>query len=1187
MTATASEDQLFVHHPSAHTKMQVRRERVTAHPLQSRGNSPLVPDQIVARRKPQSPCEEGSMSSYSSLTTINTASLIQSAARSVLDSVYTPTSTNVSDDENDDDEGHASMRSQYEAPTLDSLKREALPALPGEDDRKRFVGCLAAVLASCHDYDVADEEDEKHANKAESYAYLNRREQEHDSDEAEDELDDNYHPTTQKAAVDSSLVEDDLDPYSLPHNCTTSFEYADASQSIDLSFSMLDPEQRESKKSQAKKEKNIRKSIQARNRHRKRRYDVLSSLLLSSAELLLLDKSQARAFLPMLAQVLMPPSASQKAREDGLRQQSTQLNQKENIQRQQQQCQTPDRGDASTAVESSPAKALSNSNSPSRSVASSLAAKNDEDKGINRYHFSPSKSIPISRRIPLAKEGQGESTQGNDRDDKKDSIPGYMDEEDHLRPFLESLSPGAGYRCLSLLLLQHLLCSSEGYDARIRHVIKKLGVIVLVHDMEIERDLEMEMAMDPPKSNNTTQPKKTSRRSKLKCTEEDVVAAATRKFEALEHSIAVRLIRLSKEQQREQNQENPSNQNNQQRKRRSRDDASALALSREQWVRGLKIGSAGLVAGTIFAVTGGLAAPGIAAGVAAFAGSTAATAAVAALVSSTPAVTAIFGVGGGSLAAYKMNRRTQGLTEFEFRRQDKLLVDRVYNKEEKEEEQAELFSTVCISGWLRDQHDFQRPWGVAPSNPRIRNRLELLERFYSVYRPDHVGKCKKILASWKGEETKLWDLLRQKYGRDPDHLYPIASTESSDFHQGLTLEQEEVLTDLFVELGYIATNDGVDTANPPKETAFDRLRRPLGGQKQQDGFRKGHFDFNAKRNVSALLDEAMHVPGISPCPSSSGFESVSSSHVVAGASTTSKDEDRETKELYVPPKHISTVWDYHSKYGGELYTVKWESEMMIELCDSVADMAFDLINGATAQLLRQTALHTLLSAVALPYAMVNAANLIDGTWTLAVERADEAGKELARSLLYSRAGHRPVTLVGFSFGARAIYSCLKELARYQEKWETSRENSRNNKTGGGDGATGDKKDQYSWTSREPASIVEDVIVMGLPNHLSLSSWRACRQIVGGRIVNCYSRKDLILSLMFQLKRLAGGLRPVCGTCPVNVPGIENVDVSDLITSHQDYCMVAGEVLKRVRHGQPFRSAAPKRVDTSELALLGS
>ena len=97
-------------------------------------------------------------------------------------------------------------------------------------------------------------------------------------------------------------------------------------------------------------------------------------------------------------------------------------------------------------------------------------------------------------------------------------------------------------------------------------------------------------------------------------------------------------------------------------------------------------------------------------------------------------------------------------------------------------------------------------------------------------------------------------------------------------------------------------------------------------------------------------------------------------------------------------------------------------------------------------------------------------------------------------------------------------------------------------------------------------------------------------------MNCYSRKDLILSLMYQIKKF--GLKPgrgfvrmggcvcgivflsifltllnrtVCGTCAVNVAGVDNLDVTDLVSGHQDYTLVAGEILKRARHGEPFRS----------------
>lgn len=83
-------------------------------------------------------------------------------------------------------------------------------------------------------------------------------------------------------------------------------------------------------------------------------------------------------------------------------------------------------------------------------------------------------------------------------------------------------------------------------------------------------------------------------------------------------------------------------------------------------------------------------------------------------------VTTIFGVGGGGLAAYKMQRRTRGVSEFEFCRETKGRPDRRGERRRSggnsseptstadgnnEKIEAELFSVLCISGWLQDQCD--------------------------------------------------------------------------------------------------------------------------------------------------------------------------------------------------------------------------------------------------------------------------------------------------------------------------------------------------------------------------------------------------------------------------------------------------------------------------------------------------
>jgi hypothetical protein len=54
--------------------------------------------------------------------------------------------------------------------------------------------------------------------------------------------------------------------------------------------------------------------------------------------------------------------------------------------------------------------------------------------------------------------------------------------------FLECLSPGSGFRWLAILvLLERVIKNEQGHDARVRHEFKKLGMIILVHEMECQQ----------------------------------------------------------------------------------------------------------------------------------------------------------------------------------------------------------------------------------------------------------------------------------------------------------------------------------------------------------------------------------------------------------------------------------------------------------------------------------------------------------------------------------------------------------------------------------------------------------------------------------------------------------------------------------------------------------------------------
>jgi len=449
-------------------------------------------------------------------------------------------------------------------------------------------------------------------------------------------------------------------------------------------------------------------------------------------------------------------------------------------------------------------------------------------------------------------------------------------------------------------------------------------------------------------------------------------------------------------------------------------------------------------------------------------------ASAAAALTSTVAVTTIFGVGGGGLVAYKMQRRTVGLTEFEFHKEEspyqKQQRSTPAHDEHDDSPDAELFSTICMSGWLRDDHDFQRPFGIMPSHPpldraRHDDRLELLERFYAIYRPGHILKCPKVLESWRGEEDQLWRLLRRNYGKDPDSLFPLDN--GPRFRGSLTHEQRETVEQLFTQLGCTISEVGA------KEDATSRTNKQQTPFERMESSQPGEY-FQMDGSNASLLD-SLHGPFADDLTES--FAGTSSEK----PSSSSQDGEEERDEAKLAKiKHLATVWDYQTTYGGELYSVRWESNLLEELCDSVVDLASDVVTGATTHLLKYTALSALAAAMALPVALKSVANMIDGTWTLVVERTDEAGAELAKSLLFSSAGNRPVTLVGFSFGARAIYKCLKELALYQEKWEDYQERraSLGSKTNSRHRyrkpQQKDETDSFFENMREPASIVGDV-----------------------------------------------------------------------------------------------------------------
>ena len=739
------------------------------------------------------------------------------------------------------------------------------------------------------------------------------------------------------------------------------------------------------------------------------------------------------------------------------------------------------------------------------------------------------RAVSVDEHETRKAEEKQETKDEPDRSHEIRALQGVKRVMDASKPFLEDMAYGAAFRCVAILLMKSILNASYGYDARYRSDIKRLAIIVFLYHQSSGGDFALRS-----------------------------VEQASDLFHQLEHSIGSKLLLLALV------------------RKVQNDEADAAYKEKDNVLRGIQVGAAGVVAGTLLAVTGGLAAPAIAAGVAGVVGTSLATSTIVLSLTTTTAITTIFGVGGGAYVAHKMHRRTEGLTEFDLEKEfqgEPVLYH------------AELFSTIAISGWIRDQSDFQRPWGVQPTKPPIARRRELVERFYTVHNPARVKHCEHILREWKDYENYLWAHLKWKYGSDPDDPFsgrspkPPLSDEHSDIVEGLfvhfqlctskdAFEAQRQQEKQLIQSKDHWKRDGSKNDDEEQnlgievqimESPSDGMEVVISHQETDEtsDIRRRSKPNNLEEGSGVNLIDSMHGPKRDKLNIQNLVAALPFVDFVPKAKHQQEIAIQTVEEEIIQGSEIKGVWDFRSRYYGELYTVRFEGELMQDFCNYVRTMvAEEAAKHVGGHALKFTILHALMSAVAIPAVMLKMSDLIDEKLTMVLERADAAGVELAKSLLDSRdAGQRPVVLVGYSFGARIIFSCLKELARCQMEWEKQV-----------------KSHKETKIRREPASVVEDAILIGLPRNIS-SSFHLVRQVVAGRFVNCYSTKDWFLLLMWQTRQATGlkfnnMKRPVAGASAIDIPGIENIDVSDLVEVQADYCDAQDEILERVRMGHP-------------------
>jgi len=213
-------------------------------------------------------------------------------------------------------------------------------------------------------------------------------------------------------------------------------------------------------------------------------------------------------------------------------------------------------------------------------------------------------------------------------------------------------------------------------------------------------------------------------------------------------------------------------------------------------------------------------------------------------------------------------------------------------------------------------------------------------------------------------------------------------------------------------------------------------------------------------------------------------------------------------------------------HASEVFALRFELEALMNLGNSMTAMVSSAAWGyAKSELIKRTIFAELASAL-WPVALLQVARVVDNPFSLARSRAEKAGDVLADALINKAQGERPVTLIGYSLGARVIYSCLMSLAK-----------------------------------RRAFGLIESVVMIGAPAPSTTSDWRVMRSVVASRLVNVYSENDYVLGFLYRTSSIqygVAGLQKIEG-----IPSVENVDVSETVSGHLRYRYLVGSILKKI------------------------
>lgn len=223
-------------------------------------------------------------------------------------------------------------------------------------------------------------------------------------------------------------------------------------------------------------------------------------------------------------------------------------------------------------------------------------------------------------------------------------------------------------------------------------------------------------------------------------------------------------------------------------------------------------------------------------------------------------------------------------------------------------------------------------------------------------------------------------------------------------------------------------------------------------------------------------------------------------------------------------RDVITPWRVLGQ-SSEVFALRWELDSLLKMGKSLESVVSSAVwTVASTEIISRTVFASLMFAL-WPIGLLKISKIVDNPFTVAKNRADKAGLVLADALINKAQGERPVTLIGYSMGARVIYSCLMSLAE-----------------------------------RRAFGLVESAVLIGAPTPSDAKLWRALRSVVAGRLVNVYAEKDYILAFLYRTSSIQYG---IAGLQEVrDVKGVENVDVTAMVSGHLRYQHLVGSTLEK-------------------------